>query len=247
MLRRSPGFFSWININSDERKKVRGGLNFSGGKSTGVDAGAVSGYGGGVWISAQPSDKLKLTLNPNFNLNNRVIQNVSSRFFQGEQRYITATVKQQTFSMSTRVSYSLTPELSIQYWGQPFVSKGNYKDYKYITDPQAPVYTERFALYDDEQIFVDGNTSDFLIDEDKDGSIDYTFGNPEFNFLQFRSNLVIRWEYQPGSEFFLVWTQSTTNSGDPNKKIFSSLGDDLFGNSFDNIFLMKFTYRFFKK
>ena len=31
----------------------------------------------------------------------------------------------------------------------------------------------------------------------------YSFGNPDFNFRQFRSNLVVRWEYLPGSTFTL--------------------------------------------
>ena len=146
--------------------------------------------------------------------------------------------------MSFRASYSLTPDLSIQYWGQPFVSKGNYKDYKYITDPLAPVYTDRFALYSDDQINYDEISSEFTIDENTDGQIDYSFDDPNFNFLQFRSNLVLRWEYKPGSEFFLVWTQATTNLGNPDKRLFPSLTSDLFGRSFDNIFLMKFTYRF---
>ena len=56
--------------------------------------------------------------------------------------------------------------------------------------------------------------------------------------------LVWNWEYKPGSEFFLVWTQSTSNSADPNKPIFDSLSEDLFTKKIDNIFLMKFTYRF---
>jgi hypothetical protein len=32
-------------------------------------------------------------------------------------------------------------------------------------------------------------------------------GNPDFNFKQFRSNAVLRWEYRPGSTLFVVWSQ----------------------------------------
>ena len=85
------------------------------------------------------------------------------------------------------------------------------------------------------------------IDENGDQITDYSFSNPDFNFLQFRSNLVLRWEYTPGSEIFLVWTQSTTSTTDPEKGIFSSLTDDLFSEKINNIFLMKFTYRFLNK
>ena len=79
-----------------------------------------------------------------------------------------------------------------------------------------------------------------------DGKIDYTFGKPDFNFVQFRSNLVARWEYKPGSELYLVWSQGST----PDVASDSPLGKSLFDNIFDqqphNIFLMKWTYRFIK-
>ena len=62
--------------------------------------------------------------------------------------------------------------------------------------------------------------------------------------MQFRSNLVVRWEYVPGSELFLVFTQSNTNLGDPEARILPSLSDNLFNNQPTNIFLLKWTYRF---
>ena len=247
MLKRSPGFYTWFNLESDQRKKVTFNFNINGGKATGKDSGAVSGSGANISVAAQPNDRIRISLSPGYNVNNRVIQNVSSVVFNGETKYITGTVRQETFSMSMRVNYSITPDLTIQYWGQPFISKGNYKDFKYITDPFAPVYTERFELYDDNQLTYSDEDLIYSIDHDRNGSVDYTFRNPDFNFLQFRSNFVLRWEYKPGSEFFLVWTQSTTNFGDPMKSLFPSLSDDLFGSSFDNIFLMKFTYRFINK
>ena len=162
----------------------------------------------------------------------------------GEDRYIVGTVDQQTFSLSLRVNYNLTPNLTIQYWGQPFISKGNYTDFKYITDPLAIRYQDRYHQFSSEQITQGEDAGIFYVDENNDRVTDYTFGNPDFNFLQFRSNLVLRWEYKPGSEFFLVWTQSTTNTTDPMKNLFPSLTEDLFTEKINNIFLMKFTYRF---
>jgi hypothetical protein len=100
-------------------------------------------------------------------------------------------------------------------------------------------------LYDDEQLTYSELDEQFIIDENKNGIEDYRFGQPDFNFMEFRSNMVIRWEYKPGSEFFLVWTQSTTSFGDPRNDLFPSLRDDLFENRADNIFLAKLTYRFY--
>ncbi len=47
--------------------------------------------------------------------------------------------------------------------------------------------------------------------ENNSSQADYTFENPDFNFFQFRSNLVLRWEYMPGSQLYLVWAQDRTN------------------------------------
>lgn len=132
----------------------------------------------------------------------------------------------------------------IQYWGQPFVSKGKYIEFKYITDPLAKNYQDRFHLYANDMITQSESDGTYYIDENADGIKDYSFGNPDFNFLQFGSNLVMRWQYKPGSEFFLVWTQSTYNSADPDKPIFDTISEDLFCKKIDNIFLLKFTYRF---
>ncbi len=48
----------------------------------------------------------------------------------------------------------------------------------------------------------------FNVDENVDGKTDYTFEKNDFNVKQFLSNLVIRWEYSPGSTLFLVWSQT---------------------------------------
>ena len=192
----------------------------------------------------QPSNALSLSLAPRYFAQDRAIQNVAFENFGGNDRYITGRINQKTFSMSLRLNYSLSPNLTIQYWGQPFVSKGNYTEFKYITDPLARSYTDRFALFGNDVISLAENGETYYIDENRDGTTDYSFGNPDFNFVQFRSNLVMRWEYKPGSEFFLVWTQNTSTSADPMKGIIPSITEDVFSKSIDNVFLMKFTYRF---
>jgi len=72
----------------------------------------------------------------------------------------------------------------------------------------------------------------------------FTLENPDFNFRQFRSNLVLRWEYLPGSILYLVWTRGindTSSDGD------LSLGNDirsLFSSDSNNAFMVKISYWF---
>ncbi len=109
----------------------------------------------------------------------------------------------------------------------------------------AQQYGDRFVVYSPQQIsLVDDQ---YLIDENIDGINDYSFDRSDFNVQEFLSNLVIRWEYNPGSTLYLVWSQ--TRSGYNNSGVMDFANDlgDLFSKNNDkphNIFLIKFSYRF---
>jgi hypothetical protein len=72
---------------------------------------------------------------------------------------------------------------------------------------------------------------------------------PDFKWTSFNSNVVLRWEYRPGSTLFLVWTQSreTYDSGIGSLKLFGDAyyqGDlkYLFDTVPNNVFLIKINY-----
>ncbi|MDX1286377.1 MAG: DUF5916 domain-containing protein, partial [Draconibacterium sp.] len=148
-----------------------------------------------------------------------------------------------TVNMSLRVNYNITPDLTIQYWGQPFVATGEYSDFKHITNSKADDLLDRYKLFSNQQISYDSETNLYSIDDNIDGSIDYYIGKPDFNVKEFLSNLVVRWEYRPGSTVYLVWNQTRNhyiNNGS------FDLGNDiqnLFDGKANNIFLVKFSYR----
>ncbi|MEL6304179.1 MAG: DUF5916 domain-containing protein, partial [Bacteroidota bacterium] len=139
-------------------------------------------------------------------------------------------------------NYTINPNLTIQYWGQPFISRGRYSNFKHVTDATAQRFDNRFISYSEDQLSLVDDV--YNVDERGSGATDFSFDNPDFSFVQFRSNLVLRWEYIPGSEIFLVWSQDVSQSGDPTQGLLSSLGDNIFGETPQNIFLLKATYRF---
>ena len=47
-----------------------------------------------------------------------------------------------------------------------------------------------------------------------DGAEQFDIGNRNFNVLSFRSNLVLRWEFIPGSTAFFVWQQDRSEFAD---------------------------------
>ena len=193
-------------------------------------------------LNYQPSNALNISIAPEFSSRPNKTQYITQVSYNDETRYVLGTIDNQTFQASLRVNYTLNPNLSIQYYGQPFVSRGVYKDIKYVTNPTATSLNDRFQLYSNDQLSLSQGV--YNIDENSDGLNDYSFNNPNFSQVQFNSNLVLRWEYIPGSELFLVWSQGVNSGISPSNGLFEDLGTGILNQRPQNIFLLKATYRF---
>jgi hypothetical protein len=204
----------------------------------GDHSGSVSEFGPG--ISVRPLNSLKIEVKANYLKNHDDLQYVAARNYLAEKRYILGTIDQNTLGLTLRVDLNLTPEFSVQYYGSPFVSRGTFSEFKRIYDPEAENYENRFDLFENPPF--DGTS--YTLDENNDMIADYSIGNPDFNFYEFRSNLVAKWEYRLGSFIYLVWTSNRSGS---NKLSNATVGDsyrqlrDVFPN---NIFLIKLNYWF---
>jgi len=82
------------------------------------------------------------------------------------------------------------------------LTSDNYSQFKYVSDATANEFKNRYIEYNENQIAYNSGDNKYEIDENLDGKTDYTFDQPDFNKFDFNSNLVIRWEYMPGSTFF---------------------------------------------
>jgi hypothetical protein len=197
---------------------------------------------GGVTIV--PSKALSVSLEPSFSLARQELQYVGTFDSAGETRYIFGKIDRKELGITVRLNYSLTPDLSVQFYGQPFIASGKYSRFKRITDPKTRDYDTRYHVFTDGELGHDGGTGEFSVDENGDGRPDYAFADPDFNVLEFRSNLVIRWEYIPGSAVYVVWSQG--RSGFLPTGAFSFRNDvrDLFDTHPHDVFLIKFSYCF---
>ena len=231
-----------LGFSTDSRKKLVLNIYINGTKGLSKSSDNTS---TGIELSYKPTDYISVTLNPAYSKSFTELQYVSTVENNLNNRYIFASIDRKTISTSFRVNLNLSPNLTFQYWGQPFIATGRYYDYKYIVDPMADKYSDRFSTYTSQQITRDGDN--YNIDENSDGTTDYTFERKDFNVQEFLSNLVIRWEYNPGSSVYLVWSQTRSSSSDSgNMDLISNLGD-LFNTSDNkphNVFLIKFSYRF---
>ena len=156
--------------------------------------------------------------------------------------YIFARIHQKTLSASLRINYNITPDLSIQYWGQPFLSSGKYTEFKKITNGRAGYYTDRFRVFPASEINYNSPSDQYQVN-DQSGNTLYTFDQPDFNVKAFLSNLVVRWEYNPGSTLYLVWSQNRNQSVQNGNFDLASDMRDLFNNKPYNVFLLKASFR----
>lgn len=246
MLRGGPSMYLPNNgrfrifLMSDDRKAIEGGtfVRFNWGQE---DSHLSSSYT--VFMTFRPLNTLSISLYPSYSHNLNELQYVTQDNMDGDPRYIFGSIDQKVLSMSLRINFNITPDLTIQYWGQPFTASGDYSDFKMITDSKADQYSDRFHIYTDEQISLDEDV--YYIDEDLDTNVDYSFGDPDFTVNEWLSNLVVRWEFLPGSTAYLVWSQTRNHyhmDGDfdawENMDLMFSEGSPT------NVFLVKFSYRF---
>ena len=231
-------------FSSDNRKK----LSFSiySNVSKGLENNSRSLYTN-LDITYKPVNFLVFTLSPGYNPSFTELQYVTRKNTGGSDKYIFASIDRKTISASFRINFNLSPDLTLQYWGQPFVATGKYYDHKIILDPMADDFRKRFWTVTSAQKTFDAGENLYNIDMNLDGTTDFTIDNNDFNVREFLSNLVVRWEYSPGSTVYLVWSQTRSYSnGSGDMRYFNDLGD-LFDRDKDiphNVFLVKFSYRF---
>jgi len=241
-LRFSPEINFRNGLISDSRDKLRLTLNYS--YATAVDN-SYHNFNAGGTITYQPTNALQVSLSPSYTINEDKFQYVSTVATQsGETRYLNAHISQRVLQFPIRLDYIITPDISIQYWGQPFISRGRYKDFRATTNATAREFDDRSVLYNATQLNLENGQ--YSVDENLDTNTDFSFFQPDFSFIQWRSNFVFRWEYIPGSQLFLVWSQDITQFGSASEPLFSSLTDGLADTKPQNILLVKLTYRFLR-
>jgi hypothetical protein len=230
----------WTSLSTDNSKKVNAGISFS--LFNGDDENAK--YRNIRFrLTWAPANALNISMTPFYSSGKTMLQYVNTSEMQGDDRYVFASLEQETFGLQFRLNVGITPDLTIQYYGQPYISAGSYTDYKMITDPKAAKFTDRFSYYAANQISYNNDDEVYNIDEDVNGTSDYSFDKPDFNAYYFISNLVIRWEYLPGSSVYLVWSQNRTDY--QTQGVFNP-SDDLNHLSTiypHNVFMIKVSYR----
>ena len=191
----------------------------------------------------QPGSQWQLSLEPTFSRNVDTQQYFDTVEGGGPaatfgNRYVFGRLDQSTYSTAIRLDYTFKPDLTLQLYAEPFSSSGSYTDIGELVAAR----TRQRRSYG-----TDGTTLTRLADggyEVADGNSIFELDNEDFNVQSFRSNLVLRWEWRPGSTLFVVWSQdrfARTDVGTPTTagQMFRSLGV-----TGDNFFAIKTSFWF---
>ena len=216
-LLRVPGGTGFnIGFDSDERKAFNYWLSFNYWAEDETDGHSFGVYPG---TRFRLGSRAELRVSPNISIDQRSAQYIDRLESSTGETYVFGELRQVTTSLTTRLSYTFTPTLSLQLYAEPFISAGNYESFMQVSDPRAKRFSDRFGAYNGDEI-----------------------DNPDFNYRALRSNAVVRWEYRPGSALFLVWSQGREAFSTYGDYQFRRDADRLFGAKGTNVLLIKGTY-----
>ena len=174
-------------------------------------------------VSLRPRPRWELSVNPSYSRERSTQQYVATLDRSGEEtfghRYVFAHIDRRTFVMQTRLNYTFKPDLTLDVYAEPFAASGDFFDHGELATPRAR-QVRRYGT--------DGTTAQPLDDGTirvTDGADTFDLANEDFNVLSFRSNVVLRWEWQPGSTFFFVWQQDRFDETTTDRR---ATGRDLF-------------------
>jgi hypothetical protein len=152
------------------------------------------------------------------------------------RRYVFGLVDRTTLSMQFRLNYTFKPDLNLDIYAEPFAASGQYRGYGELLTSHG----RDLRMYG-----TDGTTITRLPNGGHlvtDGPNTFVLSNSDFNVQSYRSNVVLRWEWRPGSTLYTVWQQNRSSTEPHGEHVGF---DDMFGSLTapgDNIFAIKTTF-----
>ena len=237
-LRNDFGTFGWVNLNTDTRKPVWFSLNGFGGHNF------TSGFfEGGVDLGAtvQARSNLDVFVGPSVYHRNdpmQYIDQIDDEMAVGRTHYVFGRIHETNASMTVRANWTFSPHLALQVYAQPFVASGRYAELKDVDHPGAERFSDRFHAFTPDEVRLSDGTYRVMR-----GGQSFGFDQPDFNFRQLRSTVVVRWEYRPGSTVFAIWSHGQTSDAldDGRFRLGRDLAD-LGRASSENIVMVKANY-----
>ena len=156
-------------------------------------------------VSMRPGSQWQLTISPSYERSVETQQFVTTLAggpaVTYGNRYIFAGIDRSTYTTELRLNYTFKPDLTLDVYAEPFSASGRYSGFGELAAPRTRLL-RRYGT--------DGTSATTLADGSiavTDGAARFELRNRDFNVQSFRSNVVLRWEWRPGSTLYLVWQQ----------------------------------------
>ncbi|MBA2565060.1 MAG: carbohydrate binding family 9 domain-containing protein [Gemmatimonadetes bacterium] len=204
-----------------------------------------NGLGGNGWyangeVATRPATRWQLSVAPHAS------RATEARQFMAAQeggpaetfgtRYVFAIAERSELSAQLRVNYAFSPDLGLELYAEPFASSGRFHGFGELPAPRS----RELRAYG-----TDGTT----LERDEEGGITITEGadsftlrNADFNVRSLRSNLLLRWEWQPGSTLFLVWQGNRSADSRDGSLVGPGALLEAFGAEGEDVLALKITY-----
>ena len=118
-------------------------------------------------------------------------------------RYVFGSLARKEAALELRATWSLSPDLVVTLYAQPFVSVGRYDALGELAaagSSDVRWYASTLHTGDTRTIVDDGSAPGFVPM--------FSIDEPDYAVASLRSTAVLRWEPAPGSTLFVVWQQS---------------------------------------
>ncbi len=163
----------------------------------------------GGQVTLRPSDRVSLSVEPSWQSGvdpRQYVTRIAGGTRTYGSRYIFGYIDRTTISTKLRLNYTFTPNLTLEGYAEPFLASGQYGQMGELTAPRSRLLREYGT--DGTRVTIDSLGTRTITD----GADSFTISNRDFHVLSFRSNVVMRWEWQAGSTLFVVWQQNRRTS-----------------------------------
>jgi hypothetical protein len=234
----SPARWNWSGyLETDGTKRIWASVFAEGTQSTDDVFGWSS---RGTKVSARPNDSFSVSLQAQSTSYSDRHQYAAAAPTANGTTWLVSHLEGESRSLAVRAEWHLRPELSLQYYGNPFGGTVRYGEFRQVSAPEAAALTQRLG-----PILTPTLANGlYAFDFNADGTADTTLGRPDRNDANFHSNLVLRWEYRRGSTLYLAWSQQRYGGGDDLSEAAWSSLTSLRTQPPLNQFMVKLTYWF---
>ena len=226
LVRYPSGAYGWLGFNTDHRRPLVANVNLNAG---GDDWGGWN-RRASVGLDWTATEAMSYSISVSYGRSSSEAEHLDN--FRnpgggiGGVSYVFAGLEQQTVDVTFRSDILFSRDLSLQLYAQPYLTVGGYGNPRELVTPNSYDLAPAVDMPD----FSPEDVTDY-----------------DFRYSAMNVNAVLRWEYRPGSTFYLVWKQGRNLYVDrfENPALETSLDlDALLRREPENVLLAKVTYWF---